>query len=157
MRITSHFKENLSKLISIKDTPHAIALGISIGIFFGFSPLFGLKTLLAVFLTWILKGNPLAAAISVNLHDLTLPVFPFFLIWAHSLGCHMLHIPVHTIKKTSVSGFKHFPDWLYVVREGEPIILGSAILALPIAILTYYLMRFAFKRWKTYKASNKNR
>ncbi|MDP8219117.1 MAG: DUF2062 domain-containing protein [Candidatus Theseobacter exili] len=157
MRITNHIKNNLSKLISLKDTPHAIALGISIGIFFGFSPLFGLKTLLAVSFTWIFKGNPIAAAISVNLHDLTLPVFPFFLIWAHSLGCRILHIPVHTVKKLSVSGFRNFPDWLYFIREGEPLILGSAILALPIAILTYYLVLFTFTRWRKHKDSKENR
>ena len=33
------------RLISIEDTPHSIALGVAIGIFFGFTPLWSMKTL----------------------------------------------------------------------------------------------------------------
>jgi len=41
--------EHSLKLLAIRDTPEAIAGGVAIGIFFGFTPLFGLKTLLAIF------------------------------------------------------------------------------------------------------------
>jgi hypothetical protein len=35
-------------LMTIADTPHSIALGSAIGIFFGFTPLWSLKTLLSI-------------------------------------------------------------------------------------------------------------
>jgi uncharacterized protein (DUF2062 family) len=40
------FHEHSLKLLAIRDTPEAIAGGVAIGIFFGFTPLFGLKTAL---------------------------------------------------------------------------------------------------------------
>ena len=40
--------EHSLKLLAIRDTPEAIAGGVAIGIFFGFTPLFGLKTALTI-------------------------------------------------------------------------------------------------------------
>ena len=42
------FKRHSLKLLAIRDTPNAIAGGIAIGFFFGFTPFIGLKTLLAL-------------------------------------------------------------------------------------------------------------
>src|SRR4030095_6390390 len=56
-------------LMTIADTPHSIALGSAIGIFFGFTPLYPLKTLLSIAVAWIFRCNKIAAAIAVTLHD----------------------------------------------------------------------------------------
>src|SRR5437763_14529737 len=61
-------------LIAIADTPHSIALGSAIGIFFGFTPLYPLKTVLSIAVAWICRCNKIAAAIAVTL--------PGGLIWA---------------------------------------------------------------------------
>src|SRR5512143_2340113 len=61
-------------LMTIADTPHSIALGSAIGIFFGFTPLYPLKTLLSIGVAWIFRCNKIAAAIAVTLHDV--------MIWA---------------------------------------------------------------------------
>src|SRR5437899_12593164 len=61
-------------LMAIADTPHSIALGSAIGIFFGFTPLYPLKTLLSIAVAWICRCNKIGAAIAVSLHDV--------LIWA---------------------------------------------------------------------------
>src|SRR4029453_9348134 len=53
------------RLVTIEDTPHSIALGVAIGIFFGFTPLWSLKTLLSIAVAWLFKSNKIAAAISV--------------------------------------------------------------------------------------------
>jgi len=42
-------------LMAIADTPHSIALGSAIGIFFGFTPLYPLKTLLSIAVAWIFR------------------------------------------------------------------------------------------------------
>src|SRR6266513_6563015 len=67
-------------LMTLPDTPHAIALGSAIGMFFGFTPLFGMKTLLAFLTTWACKGNKTAAVITVQLHDILLPVVPAIVV-----------------------------------------------------------------------------
>src|SRR5262245_49491352 len=56
-------------LMTIADTPHSIALGSAIGIFFGFTPLYPFKTLLSIAVAWVLRCNKIAAAIAVTLHD----------------------------------------------------------------------------------------
>src|SRR3977135_3918275 len=63
-------------LMTLPDTPHAIALGSAIGMFFGFTPLFGMKTLLSLASAWLLKGNKIAAFVSVTLPDILLPFWP---------------------------------------------------------------------------------
>src|SRR5205085_11345266 len=68
-------------LMTLPDTPHAIALGSAIGMFFGFTPLFGLKTLLSFLGAWLFKGNKIAAVITVTLHDLLLPFVPAIFFW----------------------------------------------------------------------------
>ena len=56
-------------LMAINDTPHSIALGSAIGIFFGFTPLWSLKTLLSIATAWLFRCNKVAAAIAVTLHE----------------------------------------------------------------------------------------
>src|SRR3954466_13694056 len=78
-------------LMTLPDTPHSIALGAAIGMFFGFTPLFGLKTLLTLTLAWLLKGNKIAAFITVTLHDLILPFWPAIALWEYGMGLRALH------------------------------------------------------------------
>src|SRR6059058_5323644 len=56
-------------LMAIADTPHSIALGSAIGIFFGVTPLYPLKTLLSIAVARACRCNNIAAAIAVTLHD----------------------------------------------------------------------------------------
>src|SRR5262245_2127912 len=63
-------------LMAIADTPHSIALGSAIGIFFGFTPLYPLKTLLSIAVAWIFRCNKIAAAIAVTLHDVVIWAMP---------------------------------------------------------------------------------
>ena len=69
-----HFQWN--KLKGIEDSPRAVAVGVAAGIFFGFTPLLGLKTLLAIAFAWLFRGNRLAAAVAATLHDVLLPFMP---------------------------------------------------------------------------------
>ena len=73
-------------LMTIADTPHSIALGSAIGIFFGFTPLWSLKTLLSIAVAWIFKCNKIAAAIAVTLHDIILPLMPAIYFWQYRIG-----------------------------------------------------------------------
>ena len=67
---------HLRMLLQIHDTPHAIAGGVSLGIFFGFTPLFCFRALLAILLAWVFRCSKVAAAIAVNLHELIFFVWP---------------------------------------------------------------------------------
>ncbi len=83
----------LKKLFSLKDSPHAIAGGVAIGVFVGFTPLLGVKTLLSLGLAYALRCNPIAAVIAVSLHDVLTPFAPIFMRWQYDLGFWLLSPP----------------------------------------------------------------
>ena len=74
-------------LMAIADTPHSIALGSAIGIFFGFTPLYPLKTLLSIAVAWVFRCNKVAAAIAVTLHDVMIWAMPAIYVAEYQFGC----------------------------------------------------------------------
>jgi uncharacterized protein len=132
-------------LMAIADTPHSIALGSAIGIFFGFTPLWSMKTLLSIGVAWIFKCNKIAAAIAVTLHDIILPLMPAIYFWQYRIGMRVLH------GRPERAAFHHltlhdFMTWPAFVRVGWPLLLGSLFLAIPSAIATYAIMRLLVSR-----------
>src|SRR5436189_1071579 len=91
MNLRRWLHEHSLKLLAIRDTPDAIAGGVAIGIFFGFTPLFGLKTLSAIFFAWLTRSNILAAVIASSLHDLIFPFMPVIYRWEYDLGYWMMN------------------------------------------------------------------
>ena len=79
MNLRRWLHEHSLKLLAIRDTPQAIAGGVAIGIFFGFMPLFGLKTLSAILFAWLTGSNILAAVLAVTAHDVVFPFMPVHL------------------------------------------------------------------------------
>lgn len=128
-------------LMAIKDTPHSIALGSAIGIFFGFTPLMSMKTLLSIGVAWLFRSNKIAAAISVTLHDVMLPLMPAIYLWEYKMGMWALHgrVPLRP-------GFRHvalreYMQWTTFFTVGQPLLVGSLFLALPSAVIVYFLLR----------------
>ena len=128
-------------LMTLPDTPHSIALGSAIGMFFGFTPLFGLKTLLSLALAWLFKGNKIAAFISVTLHDIILPFWPAIALWEYRMGMWVVHGRVP--EKLGLRGLSRidFMEWTTFLTVGHPLLIGSLFLALPAAVLVYFGLR----------------
>lgn len=136
------------KLVDLKDRPHSIAGGVAIGMFIGFTPLFGIKTLLCLGLAFLLRCNPIAAVIAVSLHDVVTPFWPFLLVLEYNLGAWAL------------SHFQSFPQsyhphhlrlaemmkWTTFLTVGLPLLVGSLFLAAPSAAVAYTLMLGFLKR-----------
>jgi uncharacterized protein (DUF2062 family) len=139
-------------LMALPDTPHSIALGSAIGMFFGFTPLFGMKTLLSLAAAWLLKGNKIAAIISVTLHDIILPFWPAIFLWEYRMGMWTLHrrIPQRV-------GFRHvalrdYMEWTTFFTWGQPLLVGSLFLALPAAVVIYFALRGVLTRARAKKS-----
>lgn len=127
------------RLADIQDTPHALAGGVAIGLFFGFTPLFGLKTLLSLGAAVLLRCNPLAAAIAVSLHDVLTPFWPLLLRWEYDLGHFLLSHP-HQFPAKLASGSLHWASllqWTTFVHVGLPLLAGSLVFAVPSAAAAY--------------------
>jgi uncharacterized protein (DUF2062 family) len=129
------------RLVNIEDTPHSIALGVAIGIFFGFSPLWSMKTLLSIAIAWMLGGNKIGAAISVNLHDLILPFMPAIYLWEYKFGFWAMH--GHLPQKINFKGLllRDYFHWETFFTVGRPLLVGSLIVGLPSAVIVYAVCR----------------
>jgi uncharacterized protein (DUF2062 family) len=128
-------------LMTLPDTPHSIALGAAVGVFFGFSPLIGLKTILAFLITWACRANKTAAVISVQLHDILLPFVPAMFFWQYRLGMWALY---HRVPERA--GFRRVPlsqwmEWTTFLTVGRPILVGSLFFAVPAALIVYVGLR----------------
>lgn len=64
------------RLILLPETPHRVALGLAVGVFFGLLPVIPFQTILSVLLAYILKGSKAAAALGTWVtNPLTIPPF----------------------------------------------------------------------------------
>lgn len=136
-------------LVTMADTPHSIALGSAIGIFFGFTPFWSLKTLLSIAVAWICRCNKIAAAIAVTLHDVLIFVMPAVYFGEYKVGCWALRRPppVHRIRFHF--GLHDYLSWDVFHRLVWPAFVGSLFLALPSAVIVYFVMRMLISRART--------
>ena len=142
-KVHGWLRKHSLKLLAITDTPNAIAGGVAIGMFFGFTPLFGLKTLLSLLFAWLFGCNLLAAAIAVTLHDIALPFMPVVYRWEYEVGYWLLsqphHWPPHLRR---VRWDPHaLRSWTTFLTVGKPWLLGSVVYGMPVALATFVLTR----------------
>ena len=55
----------VARLLTINDTPHAIALGSAIGLFLAMTPTVGVQVILAVAICTVVRANRIAAVVLV--------------------------------------------------------------------------------------------
>jgi uncharacterized protein (DUF2062 family) len=135
-------------LMAINDTPHSIALGSAIGIFFGFTPLYSLKTLLSIAFAWVCRCNKIAAAIAVTVHDVLIFAMPAIYFAEYKAGCWILQRPPpHRIRfHFALHDYLH---WHVFTRLIWPAFIGSLLLAVPSALVTYLVMRLLISQSRT--------
>ena len=113
-------------------------------VFFGFVPLFGLKTASAILLCWLTRSNILAAVLACTAHDILFPLMPAIYFWEYGMGYWLLHQPHLWPKHIPRLQGKWF-DWhTYIpllLGAGKPMLLGGGILATPFALLSFALTR----------------
>ena len=143
MNVRHWLKEHSLKLLAIRDTPNAIAGGVAIGIFFGFTPLVGLKTLLSIFCAWLTRSNIVAAALAVTLHDVALPFMPVLFRWEYDIGYWLLSNPHRWPERLRDLHWhaREWRSWTTFFSVGQPLLLGSVIVSAPVALLAFCLTR----------------
>jgi uncharacterized protein (DUF2062 family) len=158
VRIVSIFKKfwkhtvDLAKrLISLHDPPHAIAGGAAIGMFFGFTPLFGLKTVLALTCAWIVRCSPVSAVIAVTLHDILLPLSPILLTLEYDVGYYLLRHQMPPKLEFRHAKLADMLQWTTFLSFGRPLLLGALVFAIPISIITHFLTLFCVKKYRLRK------
>jgi uncharacterized protein (DUF2062 family) len=148
MNLRRWLHEHSLKLLAIRDTPEAIAGGVAIGMFFGFTPLFGLKTLSAIFFAWLTRSNIIAAVIAGTMHDVILPFMPVIYRWEYDVGYWLLSHPHHLPQHFSRAGLRpqQWRNWPAFFRVMKPVLLGSVICGAPVALACFIVTRFILTR-----------
>lgn len=141
MKIVARCKEGIAKVAALEDTPHAVALGVAIGILFGITPLFGIKMPLAVALSFILRGNVIATLIIVGMADLLVPVLAAVYFLEYKIGCFLLALKAHAASIDLIDDQGQVPHWIAIVRMGLPLLAGSIVLGAVAAMPAYIAVK----------------
>jgi len=121
---------------------------VAIGMFIGFTPLFGVKTLLCLGLAFLLRCNPIAAVISVTIHDVVTPLWPVLLGLEYEIGSTILRFVNGTPPEIHTLHF-HIHDvmqWTTFFGLGLPMLIGSMFLSAPAAAIAYFATLPIFRR-----------
>src|SRR5208282_701738 len=123
--------------------PDQIAAGFSIGIFAGFLPLNPSPVIVATVVAWLLKRNVIAAVAGAMFSILYLPLLP--LIWLAEYRLGKLIFPVqHPLTLDQARLWD-------VMQKGWDVyaamFVGSIIIATPITLLTYWIIKRLAERW----------
>jgi len=153
-RLTNWLRAHHMTLMTLPDTPHSIALGSAIGMFFGFTPLFGMKTLLSITAAWLSKSNKIAAVITVTLHDLLLPLVPAMFFWQYRLGMWALYGRIPQREGFRRVSLRDYMEWTTFFTMGQPLLVGSLFIAVPAAVLVYFGLRAVLIRARAKSAAN---
>lgn len=126
------FKLNLIRLARIKSTPDAIARGMALGVFIGFTPFFGLHILIALLFAFLLRQNKIAMFVGVWI---TNPITaPFIYALEYEVGRMLLGKPA-----IGITMFSGELTWDTAVQLGLPLGVGAVALGLPVAMISYAL------------------
>ena len=140
------------KLIHLKESPQQIAGGFSIGIFTSFLPILPFDTPIAMGLAWLFRRNIMAAITATSITLVLVPVIPFIWFAAYHLG--KLIIPAKHIGKFSDATLRE------VLRMGWNVFaatfIGSMIIAAPIALISYVVIKRVVTKWQLSKQANRH-
>lgn len=142
-------KDAWKQLHQLRDAPHAVAGGVAIGIFWGFTPLTGLKTLFSIFTAWIFRCSKIPAVIAVTFHDVLLPVWPMILLWEYQVGFWILSNP-HRLPPPLKLSKLHLTQLFHwkTLELLWPTLLGSCVIGLPIALACYWIVERSLERYE---------
>ena len=144
-RFISYYKLKLARLSA---SPHAIASGFACGSMVSFTPLLGLHFLLAIVFAYIIRGNYVAALLGTIVGN---PItFPF--IWGLIFKVGACVTPTKQKELNHEINFDMIITQTYEIFL--PMLLGGAVLAIPVWLLTYLITHSFVSSYKKSKLKN---
>jgi uncharacterized protein len=137
------FRHVADQLLHTHDTPRRTAAAFAFGVFFGFSPLLGLHTILALIFAFALRLNRIAVLIGVYSN---LPwILPPYYVMATVVGAAILGVSVPPELASQLGEIVASPrlgELRLLARQLAPLfwsfVLGSTIGSCVLAFVAYY-------------------
>ncbi|MBN2382511.1 DUF2062 domain-containing protein [bacterium] len=159
--VSGHMYNKLKTLLKLNDSPEWIALSFSIGIFVGFTPLYGLHTLSAILLFTLFRFNKLAILIGSTFNLPWIAPFIYFAgyylgeqIWLASpfFAHHQLFEKADFIRFFSSWGqFKTIFYPTHFLKIFLPTLLGTTLLGIAAGGMSYFLLKASVIRYRRLK------
>ncbi len=135
------------KFLRLQDDPRKLAWGMALGIFIGITPTIPFHFVSVLFLAPLLRISPVTAVIGIQvMNPLTIP---FLYLAAFKVGHFFLHRGA-PLKLPEAYTIANSLDLLW--RGGLALQVGGVIIALPLAIASYFLTLWIIKRYRRLKA-----
>jgi len=138
-------RDNIRYILTIKGSPHSIAIAFSIGVFIGMSPLLGLHTILALAVASLFRLNrmvTLAGAYLTNPWTIV-PIYSFSTWFGVKITGYEERIPEIDFHSVNILNIFRALKSLIV-----PFIVGTTILGLIGALLSYLLIHQLITRMR---------
>ncbi|HEV8130691.1 MAG TPA: DUF2062 domain-containing protein [Acidobacteriota bacterium] len=148
--MSSYITGLLKKIVSTDETPKRLALSFTIGTFLSFSPPLGIHTILGLSIAYLFHLNRTAMVVGVYLNNpWTIVPYYAFATWVGIKitgmpeGVQMPHVGLREIMTRAF--------WMQIMAEWRiliPAVVGSLVLALLIALVTYPIMLHLIGRYQ---------
>jgi uncharacterized protein (TIGR03546 family) len=135
------------KFLRLQDDPRKLAWGMALGVFIGVTPTVPFHTVAVLTLAPLLRISPVTAFLGIQIcNPLTIP--PFYLA-AYKVGQYLLYNGAPLV----------FPEpytyeslWRLLWQGGLALQVGGIVLAVPPAIISYFLTLWVVQRYRQRKA-----
>jgi uncharacterized protein len=136
------------KFLRIQEDPRRIAWGMALGVFIGITPTIPFHLVTALSLAALLRVSPVTAVIGIQIgNPLTIPAI---YLASYKVGQFLLHRGKPLVFPETFS----FKAWIYVLWQGGLALqVGGVILAIPPAIVSYFLTLWIVHRYRRRKAA----
>ncbi len=145
-------REVWQKLSHLDARPDLIAAGFAIGIVASFLPLNPSPIILATVVAWLLKRNVIAAVAGATAAILYTPLLP--LIWLAEYRLGKLILPVQHPLVLDRARL-----WDVLQKSWDvyaAMFVGSIIIAAPVALLAYLVVKWLAERWARKRAASRH-
>ena len=135
------------RLLRLQDDPRRLAWSMALGIFIGMTPTIPFHFISALTLASLLRISPVPAVLGIQISN---PVtIPFLYLTAFRVG----HFFLQRGAPLRLPETYNIVDWLALLcRGGLALQVGGVIIAIPPAVVSYFLTRWVITRYRRFKA-----
>lgn len=132
------------KLLRLRGKPEFVAKGLTVGIFAGCFPFFGIQSLIGIFLATICRGSKVAALAATWISN-PLTYVPLY-IFNYKIGKLLLGIEETVVLPLDLESFTTFRE------QGSTfaiaLLAGSFVVGTVLATITYFYSLAILRRWR---------
>lgn len=141
-------REQFRSLWNSHTSPRKLALALAIGVFLGASPLWGLHTLLALSLCFLVGLNKPATLFGTLVSN---PLFaPFLIFLSLETGSWLLYGRAAHLSLPDIKVHFRSPQWQDILNEYLlPYCIGSVIVGLVLAFITFWISLWIARSYRS--------